>query len=77
MWVIYIFIWIILGGICYHLAEKKEKDKNWAFLMGCFFGLLAVLYYIFCKKGGVPCKFCRELISKKAIVCSHCQKTQN
>ncbi len=74
MWIVFIFVWIVEAAICYSLAEKKEKDKWWAFLMGCLFGFLAILYYLLCKKGGVPCEFCRELISKEATICSYCQK---
>lgn len=74
MWIIIIFIWLLCGAICYDLAKKKEKDKWHAFCCGCLFGLWAILYYLLCGKGGVPCKFCRETISKEATICPHCQK---
>ena len=74
MWVYYIFCELIIGFVCYKLAENKEKDKWWAFLMGCLFGIWAILYYAFCQKGGVPCSFCKELHSKEATICPHCQK---
>lgn len=70
---ILIFVWILSGVICYALAKKKEKSGGIAFLMGVLFGFLAIIYYIIAKRGGGNCKFCAEVISKKAIVCPHCQ----
>lgn len=74
MWELYIFIWLLLGSLSAYLAHKKDKDWKWAFLMGCTFGILALIYYVFCRKGGVTCKHCAELISKKAKVCRWCGK---
>lgn len=44
----YIIIWILFGGICYFLAEKKNKNTGLAVIMGVIFGIFAVLYYAFC-----------------------------
>ena len=74
MWIIFIFILLVQGAICYHLAGNKRKDKGLAFLMGCIFGIFAIFYYGVCGKGGVPCPYCKELVAKDAIICPHCQK---
>lgn len=44
----YIIILALFGGICYYLADKKNKNKGTATVMGILFGIFAVIYYLFC-----------------------------
>ena len=74
MWLTFIFIWLVQGGICYHLAKNKRKNAGLAFLVGCLLGIFAILYYALCGRGGVKCPYCKELIDKDAKVCPHCHK---
>lgn len=44
------FIW---GGIsaiiCAYVAQKKGKNSKLALFLGLFFGIISMVYYLFCK----------------------------
>lgn len=42
---IYLIVAVVFGVLTYKIAESKGRDKNFAFLMGFLFGLLALLFY--------------------------------
>jgi flagellar biogenesis protein FliO len=42
---IYIISGLIFGFITYKIAESKGRDKNFAFLMGFLFGIIAIIIY--------------------------------
>lgn len=78
---IYILLTAFLFAlISYYLAKYKDRDKYLAFLMGFFFGIFAILYYLCCDEGLARCPYCLGRIIKEATVCKHCgrnlQKTE-
>lgn len=42
---IFIVFWVVWIVMCYMIADKNMRDKNWAILMGLLFGLIAVVVY--------------------------------
>lgn len=71
--IIYSFILSLFGAVSSGLARRKNKSEIWGFMLGLFFGIWAWIYYLIIK-GGIPCKYCQEKISSKAIICPHCRK---
>jgi hypothetical protein len=41
-----IIIWILFGAVCYFLAKEKNRDTTVAAIMGCLFGVFALIYYL-------------------------------
>lgn len=42
IYILFTVLWVIL---CYQIAEKNNRDKPLALLMGLIFGLIAVIVY--------------------------------
>ena len=42
----------LLGYVCKVIAEKKNRDGNWAFLYGFLWGAIAIIYYAVCEGTG-------------------------
>jgi len=74
MWILILISAIFWAIICYILAQKKDKDKGIAFVMGLIFGLFAVIYYAVCSEGSFRCPFCQGQIRSGVKVCKHCGK---
>ena len=43
---IYLISAVVMGLITYKIAESKGRDKNFAFLMGFLFGIIAIIVYV-------------------------------
>lgn len=41
-----IIIWILCGVGCMKLAENKNRNQGLAFVMGCLFGVFALVFYL-------------------------------
>lgn len=42
----FIIIWILFGAACYALAKDKNRNAGLAAVMGCLFGIFALIYYL-------------------------------
>ena len=40
-----IIIWLLCGFVCYLIAQKKNRNEWLAALLGCLFGIFAVIGY--------------------------------
>lgn len=38
--------WLLFGAVCYFIAKEKNRDTTVAAIMGCLFGIFALIYYI-------------------------------
>lgn len=73
---IFIFIVIVnffLALICAWLATTRRRNAFLGFIVGLFFGILAIPI-ILLSPGGKKCPYCLERIDKGAKVCPHCQR---
>lgn len=43
---IFILITAFWSFLCYQIAKKNGRDKNWAIFLGIFLGLFAVIGYL-------------------------------
>ena len=43
--IIYAFIWVVLGLLCYQMAGTRGRDKIIGLILGLIFGLIAVIGY--------------------------------
>lgn len=50
----FIICWLLFGGICYYLAKEKNRNTGLAAIMGCLFGIFALIYYIAVGKQETP-----------------------
>ena len=50
-----LIIWLLCGFVCYMIAQKKNRNEWLAALLGCLFGILAIIgYLIVSKKEDTP-----------------------
>ena len=45
-----ILIWIVMGAVCYFIAEKNGRNKWLALALGLLFSLFAVVGYLIAGK---------------------------
>jgi len=45
-----IVIGLLVGFLCKFMAEKKNRNGQWAFLYGFLWGLPVIIYYAICEK---------------------------
>lgn len=50
----FIICWLLFGGVCYLLAKEKNRNTAVAAIMGCLFGIFALIYYIVVDKQDNP-----------------------
>ena len=41
-----IIIWMICGFVCYLIAEKQKRNVWLAAILGCIFGIIAIIGYL-------------------------------
>lgn len=70
---ILIVLWLISIIIATSIGSKKGEGLG-GFLFGLLLGPIGVVLTLLSSGNRKPCKFCKELIHKDAIVCQHCQK---
>ena len=63
---------VLWAAICYFIAKRKDRNKEWAFFIGLIFGFFALIYYLTCEEGDKRCPKCKSRIRKDAQVCKHC-----
>lgn len=76
---------ILFGIPCALIASSKNKKVGEAFLLGVFFGIFALIYYIFCKKedstqetnnskntNAFYCEECGTKVSSDSEFCPKC-----
>ena len=73
---IYVLIWVIP---CMIIASAKNKSLGMAFIASLFFGIFALIYYIFAgretskeEKHTVKCSDCGAEVSKSDEFCPEC-----
>lgn len=49
-----IIIWLLFGVACYLIAEKKNRNPWLAALLGCLFGVFALIGYAVVGKKELP-----------------------
>ena len=50
-----LIIWLLCGFVCYMIAQKKNRNEWLAALLGCLFGIFAIIgYLIVSKKEDAP-----------------------
>lgn len=40
-----LIIWLLCGFVCYLIAQKKNRNEWLAALLGCLFGIFAIIGY--------------------------------
>lgn len=64
--------WMVCGLIAALIGSTKGEGCL-AFILGCFFGPLGILFAILSSGDRRPCPYCAEKIQKKARLCPHCR----
>jgi len=39
----FLFIWLLSGALCAYIASEKGRSGGGWFLLGCFFGIFAIV----------------------------------
>ena len=71
---------VLFGIPCALLASSKNKKVGQAFWLGVFFGIFALIYYIFCEKEDIEdnemnysyCGGCNAKVSSDSKFCPKC-----
>ena len=48
-----IIVGVLIGFLCKFMAEKKNRDGQWAFLYGFLWGIPVIIYYAVCEKSKI------------------------
>lgn len=43
---LYIIFGVIFSLLCGYIAKRKNKNQTWAYILGFFLGLIALMYYL-------------------------------
>ena len=68
-----IVFWLICIIVASSIGSKKGEGLG-GFLFGVLLGPIGVILALLSSGNRKPCKFCKELMHKDAVVCPHCQK---
>ncbi len=69
----WIGLWLVCGIVGAVIGAGKGEGC-FGFIIGVMLGPLGILLAVFSKGDRVACPYCKELIHKDAVVCSHCQR---
>jgi len=69
----FILGWLLCGLIAGAIGKRKGEGFL-SFIIGIIFGPFGILFALISKGNRINCPYCKELVHKDAIRCSHCQK---
>jgi hypothetical protein len=65
--------WLLCGLIAGAIGKRKGEGFL-SFIIGIIFGPFGILFALISKGNRINCPYCKELVHKDAVRCSHCQK---